>query len=127
MERSIGMRRYRIDQCSMYHGVNSLMRRMMRYVRRSMDTLCIVKQHRLIRLSHHVMPKAYRISMTVLCFWEKNCHGNFDSGMISWEYIFDSKEGDLIKEKLLTVLPMVSPDEQKHKLYDKLIKLVYEK
>ena len=82
----------------------------------------------------HLLPKSIFKSVSVhednwieLCFWEKNCHGNFDSGMISWEYIFDSKEGDLIKEKLLTVLPMVSPDEQKHKLYSKLISLVYGK
>lgn len=62
-----------------------------------------------------------------LCFWGENCHGNFDSGQITWEFIFDSKEGEIIREKLLTVLPLVSEDEKKHKLYSKLINLVYGK
>lgn len=62
-----------------------------------------------------------------LCFWGENCHGNFDSGMITWEFIRDSHEWLIIREKLLEVLPLVSEEERKHKLYDKLIKLVYGK
>lgn len=61
-----------------------------------------------------------------LCFFSNSCHTNFDTGRITWEFIFDSKEGEIIREKLLTVLPLVSMEERKHKLYDKLIKLVYE-
>lgn len=63
-----------------------------------------------------------------LCYYAPNsCHTNFDNGMITWEFLKDSKEWDIISEKLLEVLPLVSPEEQKHKLYDKLIKLVYDK
>jgi hypothetical protein len=62
-----------------------------------------------------------------LCFWGEDCHGNFDRGMISWEFIKDSKEWLLIKEKLMNVLPMVAENERKNKLYDKLNRLVYDK
>jgi len=60
-----------------------------------------------------------------LCHFNNSCHTNFDSGKITWEFIKDSKEWDIIKEKLLNVLPMVAPEERKNKLYDKLLKLVY--
>jgi hypothetical protein len=60
-----------------------------------------------------------------LCFHNNSCHTNFDNGKITWEFIKDSKEWDVIKEKLLNILPMVAESERKNKLYDKLIKLVY--
>lgn len=59
-----------------------------------------------------------------LC-WQ--CHHDLDHGKITWEFIFDSKERDVIKEKLINVLPMVAPEEQKHKLYSKLVELTYNK
>ena len=62
-----------------------------------------------------------------LCFYQNSCHTNFDNGNITWEFIKDSKEWDIIKEKLLTILPMVSQEERKHKLYSKLIHLIYNK
>lgn len=62
-----------------------------------------------------------------LCHYDNSCHTRFDTGMISWEFIKDSKEWDIIKEKLLNVLPVVAPEEQKHKLYSKLTELVYGK
>lgn len=63
-----------------------------------------------------------------LCYYAPNsCHTNFDNGMITWEFIKDSAEWIVIKEKLLEVLPLVSEEERKHKLYDKLVKLVYSK
>lgn len=57
-----------------------------------------------------------------LC-WE--CHTSFDTGKISWLMLKDSKEWDILKEKLLLVLPMVAEAERKHKLYSKLNDLVY--
>lgn len=57
-----------------------------------------------------------------LC-WQ--CHNSFDSGKISWLTIKDSKEWDIIKEKLLNVLPMVASEERKNKLYSLLNDLVY--
>lgn len=56
-----------------------------------------------------------------------SCHTSFDSGKISWMMLKDSKEWDIIKEKLLLVLPAVSMEERKHKLYDRLTQLVYSK
>lgn len=54
-----------------------------------------------------------------------SCHHQFDSGKISWITLKDSKEWDILKERLLLVLPMVAEAERKHKLYDKLTRLVY--
>lgn len=62
-----------------------------------------------------------------LCFHNNSCHTNLDSGKITWEFIKDSKEWDVIKEKLLNILPMVAENERKNKLYDKLLKLCYDK
>lgn len=59
-----------------------------------------------------------------LC-WE--CHTSFDTGKISWLMLKDSKEWDILKEKLLLVLPMVAEAERKHKLYSKLSNLVYDR
>jgi len=80
----------------------------------------------------HLLPKAIFKSVAThpdniieLCFYGESCHTNFDNGMITWEFIKDSAEWLIIREKLLTVLPLVAEDERKHKLYDKLLKLVY--
>jgi hypothetical protein len=58
-----------------------------------------------------------------LC-WQ--CHTSFDTGKITWEFLYDSAEWPVIKEKLLNVLPAVAEEERGHKLYGKLQKLVYE-
>jgi hypothetical protein len=55
-----------------------------------------------------------------------SCHTSFDSGNITWLTIKDSHEWLVIREKLLEVLPLVAEEERKHKLYDRLIKLVYQ-
>ncbi len=80
----------------------------------------------------HLMPKSIFKSVAThpdiiieLCFYGNSCHTNFDNGMITWLTLKDSKEWDIIKEKLLTVLPMVAQEERKHKLYTTLIELVY--
>lgn len=82
----------------------------------------------------HLLPKAIFKSVAThpsniieLCFYGESCHTNFDNGMITWEFIKDSAEWLIIREKLLEVLPLVAEEEKKHKLYDKLVKLVYEK
>jgi hypothetical protein len=82
----------------------------------------------------HLLPKAIFKSVATnesnwveLCFYSNSCHTNFDSGKITWEFIKDSKEWDIIKEKLLHVLPAVAMEERKHKLYSKLEGLVYDK
>jgi len=80
----------------------------------------------------HLLPKSIFKSVAThpdilieLCFFGNSCHTNFDNGMITWELLKDSKEWDVISEKLLAVLPLVAEEERKNKLYDKLIKLVY--
>jgi hypothetical protein len=80
----------------------------------------------------HLLPKAIFKSIAThpdniieLCFWGESCHTNFDNGSISWEFIKDSKEWLQIKEQLITILPMVSQEERKHKLYSNLLKLCY--
>lgn len=79
----------------------------------------------------HLLPKAKFKSIAVnennwveLC-WD--CHTDFDTGQITWLLLRDSEEWFQLKEKLLNVLPMVSPEERKHKLFSKLEKLIYEK
>lgn len=57
-----------------------------------------------------------------LC-WQ--CHTSFDNGKITWIMLKDSKEWDILKEKLLIVLPLVAEEERKNKLYGQLEKLVY--
>lgn len=80
----------------------------------------------------HLMPKAIFKSIATheeniieLCFYQKSCHTNFDNGIITWEFIKDSKEWEIIREKLFILLPLVAPEERKHKLYSRLTELVY--
>lgn len=56
-----------------------------------------------------------------------SCHTSFDSGKISWLTIKDSKEWDVISEKLHEILPLVAEEEKKNKLYTKLTELLYTK
>jgi hypothetical protein len=82
----------------------------------------------------HLLPKAIFKSVAThpdniieLCFYNESCHTNFDQGKITWEFIKDSAEWSVIKEKLLNVLPAVTVEERGYKLYSKLEKLVYSK
>lgn len=78
----------------------------------------------------HLMPKSkfHSIATHEDCWIELcwSCHTSFDSGAISWLTLKDSKEWEIIREKLLIVLPLVAEEERKHKLYSKLISLVYD-
>ena len=62
-----------------------------------------------------------------LCYYGNSCHTNFDNGKITWEFLRDSKEWDVIEQKLLEVLPQVAEQERKNKLYGRLIELIYKK
>lgn len=83
----------------------------------------------------HILPKSYFQSVAThesnwieLCFWgENSCHTNLDNGKIQWLTIKDSKEWEIISEKLHQILPLVAEDERKHKLYSKLADLLYGK
>ncbi len=86
------------------------------------------------RSIHHLLDKRKNMFPSVathedngleVCFYGNSCHTNIHNGKITWELLFDSKEGEVIKDKLLNILPMVAESERKNKLYNKLIKLVY--
>lgn len=49
-----------------------------------------------------------------LCFFGNSCHTNFDSGRITWEFLADSKEFDVIKEKFLKVYPSIAEKERRN-------------
>lgn len=82
----------------------------------------------------HLLPKAIFKSVATheenwieLCFWNNSCHTRFDQSKITWEFLKDSKEWETISEKLHEVLPQVAEEERKHKLYSKLMDLLYKK
>ena len=82
----------------------------------------------------HLLPKALFKSVAThpditieLCYYGESCHTNFDNGIITWEFIKDSAEWIIIREKLLRILPVVAMEERKIKLYGYLEKLVYTK
>src|SRR5260221_8843841 len=86
------------------------------------------------RSIHHILEKRKNMFHSVsnhednwleVCFFENSCQQNIHGGKINWELLKDSKEWEVIQEKLLALLPMVAENEKKNKLYDKLIKLVY--
>lgn len=62
-----------------------------------------------------------------LCHFGESCHTNFDHGTITWQFLYDSAEWPIIKDKLLRVLPAVAPQERSQKLYGKLWEMVYGK
>lgn len=79
----------------------------------------------------HLLPKKHFKSIATdennwveLCW---NCHTDFDSAKITWELLKDSKEWEVLKEKLFQLLPMIPTHERKNKLYSRLERLVYEK
>lgn len=79
----------------------------------------------------HLLPKSKFKSIGTnennwveLCW---NCHTDFDSSKITWLMLKDSLEWNILKEKLLTILPLVAEEERKNKLYSKLNDLVYAK
>ncbi len=79
----------------------------------------------------HLLPKKYFKSVAthpegwIELSWD--AHTDFDNGKISWLMLRDSSEWKILKEKLLNILPMVAEEERKHKIYSKLIDLVYDK
>lgn len=82
----------------------------------------------------HLLPKSSFPSVAThpdniieLCFYNESCHAQFDNGKITWEMLYDSNEWQMIREKLLRVLPAVAPNERGQKLYGKLWELVYGK
>lgn len=82
----------------------------------------------------HLLPKSSFPSVATnpdniieLCHFGESCHTNFDHGTITWQFLYDSAEWPMIKEKLLKVLPAVGANERSQKLYGKLWEMCYGK
>lgn len=58
-----------------------------------------------------------------LCFYGNSCHTNFDNGIITWEFLADSKEFEVIAEKFKKIYPFI-PESEKRNLPEPLIKLI---
>ncbi len=49
-----------------------------------------------------------------LCFYGNSCHTNIHNGTITWQLLMDSKEGDMILEKVKKIYPHISQSEMKN-------------
>lgn len=58
-----------------------------------------------------------------LCFFGNSCHTNFDAGIITWEFLADSKEFDIIAEKFKKIFPFI-PENEKRNLPEVLRKVI---
>lgn len=58
-----------------------------------------------------------------LCFFGNSCHTNFDAGIITWEFLADSKEWEVIAGKFLKIYPYINEIEKRN-LPEVLLKLV---
>jgi hypothetical protein len=47
-----------------------------------------------------------------LCFYGNSCHTNLDNGMITWEFLRDSKEWDVIVTKFKKIYPFIALNER---------------
>lgn len=73
----------------------------------------------------HILPKkegigglpsvAYHADNWIeLCFYGNSCHQNFDSGMITWEFLRDSAEWKVIVDKFKRIYPCIAESERKY-------------
>lgn len=80
----------------------------------------------------HLLPKRAFKSVSThpdilieLCHFGNSCHANFDNGIISWDDISKKPAWGVIKEKLKKILPLVSEQEKRNKLYSRIFDLVF--
>lgn len=59
-----------------------------------------------------------------LCFYGNSCHTNFDSGIITWEFLADSKEWEVIAEKFKRIYPHI-PESERKNIPEQLQKLIF--
>jgi hypothetical protein len=80
----------------------------------------------------HLLPKRKNMFPSVachsdnfleLCHFGNSCHTNFDSGIITWEFLADSAEWKIISEKFLKIYPFILESEKRN-LPEQLLKLV---
>lgn len=75
----------------------------------------------------HILPKrlfpsvaAHPDNRIELCFWNNNCHGNFDNGILD---IIDLNCFDEVIEKFIGMYPAIDPKERRH-IPDALIQYI---
>lgn len=80
----------------------------------------------------HLLPKRKNMFPSVachpfnfleLCYYGNSCHSNFDNGIITWEFLADSKEFEVIAEKFKKIYPFITESEKRN-LPEPLIKLI---
>lgn len=66
----------------------------------------------------HILPKrlfpsvaTHPLNRVELCFWENNCHGNFDNGTLD---LMDMNCFDEIIEKFIAIYTEIAPAERKY-------------
>lgn len=80
----------------------------------------------------HLLPKRKNMFPSVachpenfleLCHFGNSCHQNFDNGIITWEFLRDSKEWEIIVGKFKKIYPFI-PESEKRNIPELLIKEV---
>jgi hypothetical protein len=80
----------------------------------------------------HLLPKRQNMFPSIachpdnwieLCFYSNSCHTNFDTGIITWEFLADSKEWEVIAAKFLKIYPYI-PENEKRNIPEVLLRLV---
>lgn len=86
------------------------------------------------RSIHHLLDKRKSMFPSValhkdnwleVCFWSNSCHSNLHNGTITWELLFDSKEKDIIMDKIKKIYPFIAPNELKN-LPDIIVKEIHQ-
>lgn len=71
----------------------------------------------------HLLPKRKKMFPSIatnpdnwleLCFYSNSCHTNFDNGMITWDFLKDSKEWEIIVTKFRKMYPNIAEIERKN-------------
>lgn len=82
----------------------------------------------------HLLPKRKNMFPSIachpdnwieLCFYGNSCHTNFDNGIITWEFLADSKEFEVIAAKFKKIYPYI-PETERKNIPDVLLNLVEE-
>lgn len=71
----------------------------------------------------HILPKrknmfpsiaSHPMNWIELCFHGNSCHTNFDNGIITWEFLKDSKEWEEIVRRFKMFYPYITENEKKN-------------
>jgi hypothetical protein len=71
----------------------------------------------------HLLPKRKNMFPSIachpenwieLCYYGNSCHTNFDNGTITWEFLADSKEFEIIVAKFKKIYPFITESERRN-------------